>query len=55
MEFQKWKKTLIYIKSKIICSIPVRKSIDKKLFITKKGYDFKKENEYLKQVYNELY
>lgn len=55
MEFQEWKKTIFYTESKIICPTPVRKSIDKKLFITKKGYDFKKENEYLKQVYNELY
>lgn len=53
MNFEEWKKTIFYTKNHIVCPIPKRITISKLSFVESKGYNLKKEHEFLKKYYNE--
>ena len=51
MTFEEFKKIVYYTKLKIVIPINGHIRVDKTNFMTKGKYDFKKQDEYLNQLY----
>lgn len=52
MSYEEFKKTIFYTRTKLIIPVPIRKTVNKTMFMVKGKYNFKKEEEFLREFYN---